>query len=559
MHGIKLFLSRYHIMESTAIIAIHGVGLPAKYSIIRRIKDKVSKEKKVFEDDIKIGEFTYPRIKFNSGTVSEIIEVNWADIQRTSRDYRGVAKHFVFLILSLLVLCTEELEQTKERMRIATYYRFCYEGILMWCLYPAIFLLFYYSFESWIAQSISILILIFFILIVTRYLSKHSIAFSMGYIWLIVSLMYLILSLIGVSTEEQLVQYATWMYVIGQALTVVMLLLAVCEIMLRSKTEHSRDYKLTRIAFLYMPFLAMSGVGACIWAISLFAGDTIAGNTDGYQVWSNSFLCSLNYNITKMEYAFGAAVAFIGLFILLGFGLYFISLTRINSRVLAGINAQNWISWVLHGAPAILILMAGYYLYSFWQQDANMCEVNRNTDILSVYALSASRVLPFLPLFIGPLALLFDVLGDILYYIIPPSKKYSTAQQTKSMLEAAIKDVSQRADDVVVLSHSQGTVIALDVIGSESNASINVRLITTGSPIVSLYKRFLQSSGATRVKKYRVPESWMNIFRLDDYVAGPVAEEGGVDVDTGSYYIGGHKGYWDDETVIYQITNKYKK
>ena len=170
--------------------------------------------------------------------------------------------------------------------------------------------------------------------------------------------------------------------------------------------------------------------------------------------------------------------------------------------------------------------------------------------LLRIYSYSAMRARPYLPLLVGPLAILMDILGDVLFYLLPAEAILGTAPQTQAKVADVIKSLKQNKPNnkVIVLAHSQGTVIAIDALGSAAVPGCD--LITLGSPIESLYHRFLANSLENRPSKQVFPKNWWNLYRNDDYIAGPVNLRAVENSEIGA---GGHTGYWSEPAVIAAI------
>lgn len=129
---------------------------------------------------------------------------------------------------------------------------------------------------------------------------------------------------------------------------------------------------------------------------------------------------------------------------------------------------------------------------------------------------------------------------------------------------------------LTVVSHSQGTVIALDVLSIGGNADPEfdaylkerasrlkeAHFITMGSPITHLYQHYFPYrypslcdpvwEGMERTIKH-----WVNIYRVDDYIGAGVEERPGWrnargDAVLKNYAIGrgGHVGYWRQPNVF---------
>lgn len=110
-------------------------------------------------------------------------------------------------------------------------------------------------------------------------------------------------------------------------------------------------------------------------------------------------------------------------------------------------------------------------------------------------------------------------------------------------------------DRVTVISHSQGTVIATQMLQRRAvrdlfreNGKPALTLITMGSPVTQVYRHYFPT--AFQVQKDRMPPgtTWSNIYRIDDYVGTRIAEDTGVDqnLDVGP---AGHLGYFTDHEV----------
>ena len=128
-------------------------------------------------------------------------------------------------------------------------------------------------------------------------------------------------------------------------------------------------------------------------------------------------------------------------------------------------------------------------------------------------------------------------------------------------------------DSLCVLSHSQGTVIAMDVLAREgpgwkkaSDKDMAITLITMGSPYTHIYNTYFPSGfpppqnrpALRRTAAGGVLDAWVNIFRIDDFVGTHIdtdRNKGKPNTGTGwpeerPVLPGGHTGYWVDRKVI---------
>ena len=128
--------------------------------------------------------------------------------------------------------------------------------------------------------------------------------------------------------------------------------------------------------------------------------------------------------------------------------------------------------------------------------------------------------------------------------------------------------VDEQPDQIVIVAHSQGTVIALDVIAKEGKGwlqalpkNTELKLVTMGSPYTHLYHHYFPSSFQSPEKVGALSprtqndgsgeaslSGWVNIFRIDDFV--------GTHIGSGCWPTerpvppNGHTMYWVDRNVL---------
>ena len=88
--------------------------------------------------------------------------------------------------------------------------------------------------------------------------------------------------------------------------------------------------------------------------------------------------------------------------------------------------------------------------------------------------------------------------------------------------------LGNRPTDLLIIAHSQGTIIVLEELrkrrwASKLAALQSVTLITFGSPMTYLYQHYFPllygdlTKGRWRYLQANVPK-WVNVYRIDDYV-----------------------------------------
>jgi hypothetical protein len=123
---------------------------------------------------------------------------------------------------------------------------------------------------------------------------------------------------------------------------------------------------------------------------------------------------------------------------------------------------------------------------------------------------------------------------------------------------------SEQPDEVVIVSHSQGTVISVEALrGGRLRAQMkeekikpfSIDLVTMGSPTSHLYGFYfsqefdLKSTDPSKDVTDGIA-SWVNIYRVDDFV-GTDVEGTREDFPQNEWVPAqGHTGYWTDDSVL---------
>jgi hypothetical protein len=132
---------------------------------------------------------------------------------------------------------------------------------------------------------------------------------------------------------------------------------------------------------------------------------------------------------------------------------------------------------------------------------------------------------------------------------------------------------NEAPDEIVIVSHSQGTMIAIDVIERAGQGWLDalpkggvLKLVTMGSPYIHVYNTYFPSqfrAPAARPVLQKVSENgvlsdWVNIFRVDDFVGTHIdtrRDDGAPDQGNGwprevPVPCNGHTHYWVDPNVF---------
>ena len=131
------------------------------------------------------------------------------------------------------------------------------------------------------------------------------------------------------------------------------------------------------------------------------------------------------------------------------------------------------------------------------------------------------------------------------------SQRHRTHELLKTRFRAVVNDLDVKVDRLVVVAHSQGTVIAVDALRSPASRH-EMDLLTMGSPLRSLYKWFFPVEFWDLVAQARPNvTSWVNLYRADDYVGRTLRlRRRGTDKQIAGQ---GHEHYWTDASVLHEL------
>lgn len=232
---------------------------------------------------------------------------------------------------------------------------------------------------------------------------------------------------------------------------------------------------------------------------------------------------------------------------------------------------RMWANWLFCLYPVVVVGALGYLAWQSYLQYhlgaqvmaelfARYSPCEQSAQALRVdqaYLQSTKFAIVLLPLAARPFANLLDALGDVFYFVVK-SDTLQTRDDTRPRLAHALKSMLHypNAKRLIVFAHSQGTVISaklLDEVADElAQSQTQLTLITAGSPLTSLYARFLDVNIGAKfaalcdAKPSRF--SWLNVTRRSDYIGSAVLHKG-----IKNYALhtrGDHTGYWEDQALL---------
>lgn len=126
---------------------------------------------------------------------------------------------------------------------------------------------------------------------------------------------------------------------------------------------------------------------------------------------------------------------------------------------------------------------------------------------------------------------------------------YAVRERIKARFHAVHAHLARQYphDRLIVIAHSQGTVIAAQSLQEAGDLPEHTCLITMGSPLTHIYGQYFAKGFDLNDLPARL-ERWINIYRCDDFVGTEVALTGGK-VENHRVPPAGHTGYWTDRNV----------
>jgi hypothetical protein len=222
----------------------------------------------------------------------------------------------------------------------------------------------------------------------------------------------------------------------------------------------------------------------------------------------------------------------------------------------------------------ILIASVTYVLIRMYDPQLTSLQSFPGQEIVGVLAAGFVLLVPILPA--SGLRTGLHIVADVINHFHRVPERFptpwgggSSSEDTfvvRRRIEARFRSVlaevlkSEVLTHLTVVAHSQGTVVALDVLRQEDTLSRlcriqEVTLVTMGSPFTHLYQHYFPRQYPSLREEYwrrlreRIPR-WVNIYRKDDFVGTRVEELDGSWPRNHPLYPGGHTNYWRQRNVL---------
>jgi hypothetical protein len=522
------------------ILTLHGVGIAKPGSTLVGLA-KLIEHKTGAAYSIRtrvLSGNTYSFMESDRAGAPILLEINWSDIRRSANAWYLETWHVPKLLIAMLHLCDEWPGGCVKSWPLSIY-KFLFE-LSIWTVPYIVYVMLLASmsasFRLPFAASFSV-----FVFIISFAAWRWST--TLGWIGFVSSFYYLAMGVKAASSQKALqavIEAASRQYAWRHQSFPFMILILFLICLLFWRHTLTLEQRLARFMLAYIPFLSISIWGALLWIISI----PVVSKSPGYSTWSTTHLAVLekaHYNLALTEFTHLGAILLLGGTALGVAGLYGLRVLTGWGRTHPGQFCRNAVPWMAWLVPAGMLAVAIAVMYGLFAGDHIP-----SRSVFSIYRISALRIVPFLPWLVTPMRVVVDVLGDIIFTVLPPRDRLSVQSELLRRTTAAFDYVhSANPSRIVLLSHSLGTVFAAGVVGRDVNREVS--LCTTGSPLSSLHARFLGFRLSMLEGCDSPPRNWVNLYRVADYIGGPIDVANCQNVEQST---GGHIGYWTDERVL---------
>jgi hypothetical protein len=559
------------VIKALNLLAVHGVGSPPLGSILNEVaaRDELCDPPLYVRSDLLRDGQPFPHAVSDIGKVN-IIEANWGDLRRPMRTPYGIVRHLLLLMSAMLTVPLALCERSCPGRTALAMYRAVFETVIFWAaLLPVITMLVVTATSQLtaglLACSGAVLLCVLAVIF-----GKFSTWYRAGYAWAVAVLVAGTLAVrspggsLGILTL-----FSTRIYLGAQIALAVLLSLCALQLLFRRR-ELTTEQKLAHLFLLYFPFAILSGLGALLWSATLYPSKSLRPlfSAGRFEQWGREFLYDLHYDLRYVEWVYTVAIGLIGTLALI-VAVHYLLRARLEKKNVttrpiehrsptdSGLAAQNGLRFLLFAMPVILSVASCYFALNLlgyrsatvseWANHFGFRQVagSSGTEVLNVYRTSALRVLPFLGFMVGPLTIVVDIMGDVIFFLAAGA--FSIRDAAVARVASGLLATLGEGKHPFVVCHSQGTVLVREALYVASDHDL--KILSLGSPIDSLYLRFLAWHPERSVGSHVF---WVNGYRTGDYVGGPI-QGANINLEMGS---GGHTGYWQDAEVWRIVTQE---
>jgi hypothetical protein len=538
-----------------AVIFVHGVG-PAKEG--EMIQSFLEGQKNGWFT-VETGTFatkneTYPYGRLDDGTL--LTESNWSNLRGVRSSKVAIFFEMLVLLWGMLILTQYKSfavgDEARSTSSLGWWYRKFFLIGLFWCINPSFIFLFYFT-EDYTAMFVWFAAWFFAI----WSLSKYDRIFQFGYAWLAAAAIGCFCFSIRLVSLELLVGIATLTYVLTQMTTISIGWMH----MFTSFIERPKvtfEARAIRLGFVFIPFFAAGGIGSLVWTAALartaYVSNSNEGQTENFNIWANTYEAWSIYPVFAGEMYNGLSMMLVGCLLIFPALLTFFNRKLRRYKTTAQRTRRTFASSLHYAGCLVLVLIP---LFPIAMAFAGAPNASSGQDIFTAYLLWSSRIWPFLTLFFGGFAIGLKILGDVVFYLVPPTDQISAHTSAREKLEKLTKHLLDTKHAVLIISHSQGTMVGLDAVRNilaDRTQDTKLGIWICGSPSCTLYNDFLQINRLVELH----PKVLMNYYRFDDVIGGSISsalpqKSNQTDDEPNPQFPeekwdegGGHTNYWKD-------------
>lgn len=287
------------------------------------------------------------------------------------------------------------------------------------------------------------------------------------------------------------------------------------------------DLAISTMSYIVFGLAGLVVIGAVPLAIRLRHRKHLAQDPDGWlDVWCGRVILNPVLNLLLMLLVLW--IAFGGAFQAVTTGLQLLGIAYYpwNTDTLLGqlnsfhetVNRQNTLAITIVGVAGVLAYRGSAFVSA-------ALGVARD---ISVYS---ARTLAYTPT--GP----------------EGRSSYAARQRIKARFRRVHDHLSQQYphDRLIVIAHSQGTVIAAQSLQEGDFGALPTYLVTLGSPLTHIYAQYFTRGFEMADLRHRL-RRWINIYRCDDFVGTQITLPD-APVENHRVPPAGHTGYWTDRHV----------
>jgi hypothetical protein len=296
------------IAKHGAIIAIHGVGIPAPGEIITELS-ALFPDTAYVRNDIVVAGTSFARLEAQNELCPDLLEMNWSDIKRPPVSIFGVIEWTIALSLAL---ARANLSWSDIRLRTGPLHAFFSETVLLWITYPVL-LGFMHSNLSSYALAVGNAA-IFLMAAVTYWMARSMTRLAAISGACALALMPLLAFILWRWPRSYSViePVAIRAYGLAQIVAAVLITLTAIELLTFVVRGKLSGPGLTgRLAIAYLPLAMLSAVGSCVWAVCLNVVLRLGSHKIGAG-WEALFLGNLGFDLQWVEWSMAGVTFIIG-------------------------------------------------------------------------------------------------------------------------------------------------------------------------------------------------------------------------------------------------------